>query len=1143
MLKKLLTLVLGLVILSAYAQEDAIEQIGWGEAGKKPEKAIQSVPLKKGDVLIQGFSKKISGKDISWHSHLDYAKEAMIVRTNKGVQEMVWESESVPANVSSDELCLVWISGVSGLNGKKPAPIRLYANDKKVAEFFTAGEKDWDVTGENGAQLSFREHSRDGSDDRYGFMFLRLPREYVVAGEPVRLRFEARDIGVDSWTMVFKSDIRKKEMTAACTPAFAKASGKQIIKLNYPHIGATKDAVVNYGKHELKTEVSFGENYIDLPIDRIKKNKKLTITLTVGSESYTCDVKLKPARNWDVNFIQITHTDIGYTRPQTDILSDHIRFIDYVLDFCDATDHYPDESKFRWTCENTWAVTEFLKIRPKSQTDRFIQRVKEGRIELTAMNLNFDGMSDEQAMAASLAPLKTLKEYGFDVPKVAMQNDVNGIAWCLNEYFPEIGVKYLTMGVNNYYQVAPFDMPAYFWWTSPSGKRMLAYYGEHYMHGNFLGVNGKSFENFEKKMLDYLEKLNDKGFAYDIVGLEFLGIGGDNSAPSTYACDIVKQWNEKYESPKLSLSLFSNHLEQIEDKYGEDIPAIQGAWPDWWDLGYAASARETAASRLTHSEVISNQVGFSLAKLAGSTVKDNIAAQIAEVNQTILFYDEHTFGFDASVRRPYHRETMEQRAVKESYAWEAFRRNRMLRENALGLLSEHISKAQVPSVTVFNPSSWRRTGLARTYIDDSMLPEDKKFILVDENGKSAPCQKHQRKHDGAYWYMYVEDVPALGYKQYYIKSAQNQNTITMESSSRTASKTVENDWYKIAFDLEKGCINRLFDKELGQELLDTTAPWMLGELIHEQLTDRFPEVPVKDPRRNAPSIRFIGIEKGQIWDTYKFKGHSDAGHGAGDNLYVEIRIFKTTKQLDLSYRLKKKLETNPEAIYVAFPFELPGGKIHHEVPGGVAEVGVDQIIGTSNDWNTVQTFASVKNDKAQIVMGTAEIPMMQFGDINIGRFQKESVPASNKIYSWVMNNYWTTNFNAYQLGEFEWNYFLTSMSGNSNADATQFAWENRVPFLVRVLPAGTKKMEIATSKSYLSIVPENVALVNMSPVVGEDAILVHLREIAGKSAEIKISSDVRQDLKVVGSDVLGRENVDDDLYIKPLETKFVKISW
>ena len=61
-----------------------------------------------------------------------------------------------------------------------------------------------------------------------------------------------------------------------------------------------------------------------------------------------------------VYLVQHTHTDIGYTRPQTEILPEHLRYIDYALDYCDLTDGYPDDARFRWTCETSWAVREYL---------------------------------------------------------------------------------------------------------------------------------------------------------------------------------------------------------------------------------------------------------------------------------------------------------------------------------------------------------------------------------------------------------------------------------------------------------------------------------------------------------------------------------------------------------------------------------------------------------------------------------------------------------------------------------------------------------------------------------------------------------------------------------------------------------------
>ena len=50
-----------------------------------------------------------------------------------------------------------------------------------------------------------------------------------------------------------------------------------------------------------------------------------------------------------------------------------------------------------------------------------------------------------------------------DIPvKTAMQNDVNGIAWCMPDYFKNTGVKYLIMGINETRSILPFDKPTCF---------------------------------------------------------------------------------------------------------------------------------------------------------------------------------------------------------------------------------------------------------------------------------------------------------------------------------------------------------------------------------------------------------------------------------------------------------------------------------------------------------------------------------------------------------------------------------------------------------------------------------------------------------------------------------------------------------
>jgi Glycosyl hydrolases family 38 N-terminal domain. len=218
--------------------------------------------------------------------------------------------------------------------------------------------------------------------------------------------------------MVLKSNwLRAHFSTLACQPKYRFMSTENSIKRK-PLVSAAIISESGYPKYNAK------------PFERLKSNRP-----TLRQEF---QLEQLPVKQWEVNFVQHSHTDIGYTRSQTEILAEHLRYIDYALDYCDATDNYPDDAKFRWTCEAAWAVDEFLKCRPDQQVERLIRRIKEGRIEVTAMYFNYDELPDEQSLAASLQPLKRFRALDI-APKTAMQNDVNGIAWCLNDYYHDLG--------------------------------------------------------------------------------------------------------------------------------------------------------------------------------------------------------------------------------------------------------------------------------------------------------------------------------------------------------------------------------------------------------------------------------------------------------------------------------------------------------------------------------------------------------------------------------------------------------------------------------------------------------------------------------------------------------------------------------
>jgi hypothetical protein len=605
---------------------------------------------------------------------------------------MEWQTASIPADIKTETVSFIWLAGVGSSPGK--ASFDLEINGVKKFTFWADGATEFNLKSEDGYALNFKMDLIDQHGDQFGFIYLSIPTNKLKPGESIKIKVTGGKFEKTSWYMTFKLPI-ESQLTFRTLPAVIKENDKyyQLGVAGILHFDESTTAKIFIGDEPVKLmDIKFGYNYLRVQLPAVDKPTKVKYRLEIGEQSWSGELDQNPVREWKVNLVQHTHTDIGYTRTQTDILAEHLRYIDYALDYCDITDNYPDDAKFRWTCEASWAVDEYLKCRPKEQIERLQKRIAEGRIEVTGMYFNFSDIPDEQVLAASLQPLKNFKENGIEV-KTAMQNDVNGIGWCMVDYYSDMGVKYLNMGTHGHRALICFDKPTLFWWESPSGKRILAYRGEHYMIGNVkFKIQTGDFNTFEDNLLTYLINLEAKGYKYDLIELQYSGYITDNSPPSTISSDIIKQWNEKYEWPKLKSATASEFFVEMDANYGETFQVIRGAWPDWWTDGFGASAREVEATRYAQSDLIANTSGLTMAKIMGAELPSGISGRIDAINSALLFYTEHTVGYHASVSEPFHEYTMQQRAIKESYAWEAGRRAKMIGEETMGLLQSYFAR-------------------------------------------------------------------------------------------------------------------------------------------------------------------------------------------------------------------------------------------------------------------------------------------------------------------------------------------------------------------------------------------------------------------------------------------------------------------
>ena len=1100
---------------------------------------------------LQGFDKEISGLSFGYHSALPDANVCLLMRGRSDYDAISWMTEVVPEDYKEKEVAFIWLFNLQV--SEDPANFILSLNGEPYVRFKNPEEAELGIRkieGKNGSVLTLNATMLDANSDQMGFASLKIPKKHLTPGKPAIIEISSDTEENDAWYMTFKSGI-KQSLDVYQNHVVLKENGKLYysVSVDFIHIGDEVQSTVSINDAKESIQLTPGYNTLELLIPKLEEETQVVAKIkTQGEKEQRIPLTIKPVKEWEIYLVQHTHTDIGYTRPQSEILPEHLRYIDHALDFCDQTDDYPDAAKFRWTCETAWSVREYLRSRSQEQIDRLLKRVKEGRIEVTGMFLNYSEIVDEPALAAQTKTLRMIQNKGFDVKSI-MQNDVNGIAWCLVDYYNTTDVKYLNMGIHAHRARRPFDKPTTFWWQSPSGNRLLAYRSEHYMHGNAVGLTSGKMVVLRNNLSKYLNTLEEKNYPYDRVAFQFSGYVTDNSPPSTKACDIIKEWNETYEWPKLRSSLARDFLIFIDEQHADEIPVHEVAWPDWWTDGVGSAANETKEVRKAHVNISSTSGLLAMAKLAGKDIPADIHGEIEKVYDNLLFYDEHTHGASESIHDPLAQNTINQWGMKSSYAWEAAKLSTVVEEKAMAIIESVLPKTDKPSLAVFNTLNWNRSGMHRVFLSNEET-KGGDFVIIDPDGKEVPIQKYQQRAEGAYYGLWVSDIPAMGFKTYSIIPGKSK-----QPEPAAMDKSLENAYYHIEIDESKGLISSIYDKELQIELVDPLDSLSLGNFIYEELQNRHEMERLTASRRDTvykplnlkrslmSEVKLVRTQSGAIYNSLFLNGQMPVCTDSR-GVDIEIRLYHYAKKLELHYSIHKLEVTDPEAVYISFPFQLKGGKLAFEAQGGVVYPGQNQLEGSSSDWNTIQNFASVRNEQSQIVFVSSEIPLVQFGALNLGRYYYRLNPKTNHLYSWVLNNYWTTNFKASQKGQLQWTYSITSSDDNSDIFATRYGWGERVGFKSRVmLPSKKAADSQLVSKSFMELEPENLLLVNAAVSIDNTGIILHLRELEGDHAIL----DIRKLKEETGASSIHEVSVLEEeiseltspLLIEHYETKFI----
>jgi alpha-mannosidase len=388
-----------------------------------------------------------------------------------------------------------------------------------------------------------------------------------------------------------------------------------------------------------------------------------------------------------------------------------------------------------------------------------------------------------------------------------------------------------------------------------------------------------------------------------------------------------------------------------------------------------------------------------------------------------------------------------------------------------------------------------------------LIEQKGQFRLIDRRtGREEPFQLLDERTA----LFLARGIPSLGYAVYSVSS--DKPAAPGAPTTSLSGESLENDFYRVIIDPNTGGLKSVYDKESKRELVDGSAPYSLNQYVYEnpeggrKAVDDMTKRAVF--RRLSPTAAKItpGLN-GPVAASLKVRTEAPGCR----ELESEIVLYDDLRRIDIVNRLHKEDTRLPEAVYFAFPFKKEGGKFIFEIADGMMRPEVDQLPRTVRDWHTVQDWVELEGPDHTLVWSSVEAPLVQFGDINTGKWLKKLEVLNPWLFSYAMNNYWMTNFKASQGGPATFRYALTSRAGGADAvKSSRFGWEVHMPLLASWIPEDSKGTLDAGGRSFFQVDRANVLIQAVKMAEDGEGLVIRLREIAGADTEVLLSSSLSQ---------------------------------
>ncbi|MBO5068745.1 MAG: alpha-mannosidase [Roseburia sp.] len=623
-----------------------------------------------------------------------------------------------------------------------------------------------------------------------------------------------------------------------------------------------------------------------------------------------------------------------------------------------ALDRMKEFPEFRFVCSSASVYQWVEEFAPEMFTE-VKERVKEGRFIIVGgwhVQPDCNLPSGEGFVRQSLYAQRYFKENFGVTAKVGYDVDSFGHNAMLPQILKKSGMdSYIFMRPGPHEKEMDSDI---FEWVSPDGSSVTTYKILDPYCFNF-----KSLEELEERCA-----FLDENTRTDLETLPlFYGVGNHGGGPTIRNLEVLREYSEKHGEKELVYSDVHDFFEEVRNS-GVKLPEHHDDLQHHAAGCYATVSEIKDGIRRAETSLIAAE---SYNVLAGKLcAKKPGTKEFEKAWKNVCFCHFHDAMDGCSIKEVYEDTDYMLGMAKNTAAVEE--------NNALQTISWAIDTSDASKglpVVVFNPHGFAVTQLVKV---NKEYPR-----VLDAEGKEVPSQLVHSTTYECYWRkdtLFAAQVPALGYAVYYLAEAETDADAaeagvdaaeTEEPYAKAIAWTghltanehggtvLENDIYRIQFELYSGYITSFVDKRTNREIITKRAavPVVIDEYYHD--TWSHAKNFFTDEMARFSDAKVTVVENGPVRATVKvISRYNDSTLTQYFSLTPGSEKLEVRAYVDWHEKFKM--------LKLAWPMAVENPKAYYEIPFGVIERPADGEEEPGLTWTAVKGtnggFAIVNNN-------------------------------------------------------------------------------------------------------------------------------------------------------------------------------------